>query len=380
MGPYFFIYALSTISMVLSEYFGNKSIYLKKLFVVISILSLGVFLGFSNIDVGIDKVVYANDIFSQATTTISLKKLFWLNANVEKGYLFFNWVVGAFTNNIHFFYFIYGICICSMFYFALKLFNDNFSLSFSWLLFLIMFFPITLCLFRQSIAVALVSLSISLCINKKKQLIPIILIVIATQFHSSAVIGFVFFLIVCLFEKKNLNFKNQFVFLLILAMIFRNASTVMPWLESVGLLNDRYVDYVNGFLANPNSPGIGISVIFIFLGLFYLKEMKEDRKFNIAYFLSIINIFIYPLESISAVLGRLGFYFKFFLIIYYCFLVKNVVKDKVINLKKASILAVLVLYLVFSNNNYVMGLRNQQEIGTFQIYPYESNVFKDLFQ
>lgn len=378
MFPYILIYIVSFSFIGLGGYFESKNKYLSILFIMVSLVSLATFAGISDIDVGVDKLTYANKVFYEASHINLFTTFIDMNSEIEIGYLIFNWVVALFVNSIQWYYFIYTLVVSYLFYLCIRLYKDYMNISFVWLIFLITLYPLLLCLFRQGVAIALVSLAISLQIIKKRKIAPAILILLAISFHSSGVIGILFFGIVYLLNKEQFNLKKQCILLIIIIIIMVQTSTILPALTSLGLLSTKYNDYANGFLGVEGTVGIGVSAIFLLIGLFYIKDIKRDKVFSIVYFFSIVNTFIYPLEQISAVLGRLGLYFKIFIAIYYAFMVRKTFVENKINIKKIVVGFLIVIYLITANNSFVLGLRNQADMGTFGIFPYESNIFDNL--
>lgn len=233
MGPYIFIYLVSTFFIMVSERFSKKNEHLKIFFVIISLLCLAAFFGLSNVDVGADKLTYANKLFMEATNT-PLKSYLSSNNQVEIGYAIFTWIIGIFTENIHWFYFVYSLCVSSLIYISLKMYKNMINLTFAWFLFLVMIFPVTMCLFRQGLAVALVSYATSRYIIKDKFLSSTILIFIAMQFHSSAILGVLLMLIIWFLKKENIGFKSQIFALIIVGLVFLYVSILLPWLYNVG--------------------------------------------------------------------------------------------------------------------------------------------------
>lgn len=383
MIPYLSIYIVSSMFMGISMSINNENtakIAVKKIFSLISILSLVFFVVLSDNSVGIDRIIYVEPIFKNTVSLSNLNFLIQAYPDVEKGYLLFNWIISKISTSIYFYYFVYSFIVNLCFYYALKLFNREINFLIAWFFYLTIFFPVTLCLFRQSLAVAFVTLGIAVFYKKKKILIPLILISLAISIHSSAMIGIVFMIVIYFLELTKYKLSIQVAMLFILMLFSGSIKLLLPYLIKVGILSAKYTNYANGFLGTEQESIIGLSIVFIFIGLLYIKEIKNNSTFNFIYFFSILSFFVIPLNDISAVIGRLGFYFKFFLILYYSFLVKNVFLEKKIYLKKFLVAALLVIYIVTSSNNFILGLKSQEDPGTFRLYPYSSTVLKELFE
>ena len=380
MIPYLIVYIVSYTFIWFATKLKEKSIYLSYWLTISSLLSLATFAGLSNLNVGVDKLTYANKIFYEATTIHSFKEFININDGIEIGYLILNWIIGLFISNIHWYYFIYTLIVCILFYCSINLLGEHLNVPFQWFIFLTTFFPLTLCLYRQSLAAALITLAIALQVVKDYKLIPIGLVCLAILFHSSAAIGLVFFVLIYLINKGEIKLKKNTLLLVIVLIFMYNASLILPYLSRMSLISTKYSDYVNGFLGVENPISIGVSSVFLIFGLFFLKDMKNSKIFSTAYFFSIINAFIYPLEQISSVIGRLGLYFKIFLALYYGFLISRSIKGNKINIKKSMIAILIITYIFTSNNNFILGLPNQEGRGTFDIYPYKSDIIDNFLR
>lgn len=378
MISYLIVYIVSFTFIWLAIKLKEKSAYLSYWLTIASLLSLATFAGLANVDVGVDKLTYANKVFYQANTIHSFKEFVNINDGIEVGYLILNWIISLFISNIHWYYFIYTLIVCILFYYSITLFQQYLNIPFQWFLFLTTFFPLTLCLYRQSLAAALITLAVSLQVTKDYKLISIGLVGLAMLFHSSAAIGLVFLLLIYLINNGEIKYKKNISLLVIVLIFMYNATMILPSLSNMSLISAKYSDYVNGYLGVENPISIGVSSVFLIIGLFYLKEMKKSKIFSIAYFFSIINTFIYPLEQISSVIGRLGLYFKIFLALYYGFLINKSINGSKFNIKKSLVGVLIIIYIITSNNNFILGLPNQEGRGTFDIYPYKSDIIENF--
>lgn len=171
MLPYIFIYSLSTFLICISELIHVKDMItqtLKVIFVLLGISVLGLFVAFSSDLVGTDRLGYVVPIFSSAVQFQSFKSLSASYPSVEFGYLFFNWIVAKITPNIMVFYYTYTVIISGLFYLSFNLVRKKINFIISWMLYLTMFFPAIMSLFRQSIAVSLVTFASILLYKEEK--------------------------------------------------------------------------------------------------------------------------------------------------------------------------------------------------------------------
>lgn len=373
MVIYFIAYILSIIFIFFSQSIKKKSAMLKYMLALCAIVVLSGLSGLSSYTVGTDKLGYVNPIFFSAQQFNSLTALKGLFPNIESGYLLFNIIISRVIGNIQFYYFISTFIICFLFYISLTFFEDQINIVLAWFVYLAVFFAVTFCLFRQGLAVSFVTFALCIYIKygKNKILYSILMIFLGISFHFSAVFGFFLLALIIFIRKFGSHGDKRIIIIGSILIICLNASYILPMLIRLGVLSNKYKDYANGFLGT-DSTSIGFSIFFIFFSIFIWKNIKDNELFNISFILAIVNVGISNLESISSVLGRLSLYLKIFLIIYYCLLVKN---QYFFNIKrdilKACFLILLISYLMFSNNGYIFGIKNQEGLGTFGLYPYE---------
>ncbi len=170
---------------------------------------------------------------------------------------------------------------------------------------------------RQAVAVSLFILAIDYII-KKKVLKYLILILIATLFHTSAAILFPFILLA--FVNWTIKWKHLFILfvLFMIPILFVNET----FQQVNAVVNQYFIDYTyyterTDFIENPNiRPGFILNVLIYFVIIYY-SLYETDFRNNILFKIIFIFLLIVPLGFSIQLIGRLNFYLlPAFLVIY----------------------------------------------------------------
>lgn len=124
--------------------------------------------------------------------------------------------------------------------------KDRASIHIMMLVYMLLFFPISLNVMRQSIAAAWLLLALVSFLDKN-YLKAAILTLLSTYFHGSVLIGVVLFAVVYfLFTNRNKALKAAFLFsaLILSYLILSRWRALATWVISEGILTDEYSSYI----------------------------------------------------------------------------------------------------------------------------------------
>lgn len=160
--------------------------------------------------------------------------------------------------------------------------------------------------FRQAFAIAICLFALE-AIQKKKNLLAILLILFATLFHQTALV----FLPVIFLSGRKLNSKNIFFFSVFMLIIAFSLDRILP---SANELFD--MEYGDGGAPSVIGGLINIAVYIIafillankYKATFDFKE-KEMDKLSIIVFLSIIGFVLYVCRFSALAMERVAYYF-----------------------------------------------------------------------
>lgn len=164
------------------------------------LLVLCLFAGMRAETVGTDILVYAKPAFEKALLSSSMSDFMATVTSLEPLYKFIMYVCAKATHSFVLFLFITQLLVLLPLVYASVLNRGNISIANSMAIFLLMYYPMSFNIMRQSIAASWFLLAV-VCFfcNKKKN--GIVFSLVSIIFHTSAVIGFGFFLIVYLVMK-----------------------------------------------------------------------------------------------------------------------------------------------------------------------------------
>lgn len=379
MFPYFICFSIALTFSKISEIFRLKNISLYYLFMMLSILVLAIFSGIRNLNVGTDIGVYGQSTFYIATNSNNFSQMMNFSSGIELGYNFINYIVSRFTSNLNVLLFTVSLITNTAAYLSFVNFRKSTSVVLSLLTYLMLFYGLTLCLLRQSLAISLVLLAISYYMSTNKIKIPIILISLAVTFHSSGWFGGIFLIFVYwLSNGKGKKLSKLFtLYFVSLILILTSVNIIFNVLYSVGLFSEKYSQYFGGNLSIVNyTSGISINNLYrlVFLiGYFFIYSiLKKENDKAILLLLScvILDFLILFLKGTGGQsVARIGMYISWFCSIAYFAPIKYI-KD-VSTKRILTYLYIIVLTIVFINSTL------HQPIGGsgYGIYPYSSILF-----
>lgn len=350
--------------MYIGEYFRKKyNKYSAFIWYLLGIMILVILASKRSIEVGSDTGLYRS-FFYDALNSKFTDYYFWVHHinEVEIGYTLFNYAVSRFTSNVIIFQGCCAFLIEFNIFLALFKLKDKVNIATGWLVFAFLFYPTTLNITRQCIALSLVFLGYSFT-YEKRYLKGIIITIIAILFHKTAIIAL--FLMEMGFTLINSNKKNIRKLIIIYSLITMIFPYFMYLLEIRGLFNFKYSNYF--------SSGSSLSIIYAFLMrlpfdifiLYLWIKNKNNIKANNIWFMFLVlqDTLVLPLQQMSAILGRLMLYFGVSKIFVYPLICKKIANNKnkyILYNCLLIIYAAIIFYLqvIVANNN--------------QVYPYTS--------
>lgn len=310
-----FIFTLITIFISERLYIKNKK-KLSKIFFISSFLIPCIISGVRSTEIGADVKSYFLVLYNCYNKGMSL--IDGMNiANVEFGYSFIMYLASKF-HNIHFSLFINQFLVSLPIYaLAIDLRRKNkekkyYIMTFIVFIYLTTFYSLSLNLLRQSIAISLVVYAYYSYINKNTKK-GLILIILASLFHISALVGLLTFLIDYICKKYK---KNRILFLILLFCIM--ITFVLGFEQILKILPLKYSYYIGSKYDNSSFSIMSIvkKIIWIIPSMLYLDKIKDKKSDDYSQFLSYVSILIidfilYFMSIQLSSAGRLGYYFLY---------------------------------------------------------------------
>lgn len=336
---------------------GSLTINAKKLYMIIVFFPLLIVSALRSVNIGNDTDTY-HYIFNISTYT-SFNDFIEMNAHRwEKGFLAFTKLISSISDNPQVLIAISSII--SLFFVGRFIYLYSKKPALSVFLFITMrFYFFFMSNIRQSIALGLILFSYDFI--KKKKIIPFsIVILIAAQFHSTAIVFFLAYFI----DKIKYSKKYLIGSVLITGLIFIEFDSFMKIILTVS--PDKYMNYVNTSyyidatnVANVANFATTLAVLFL---SYMFKYYKNSDKSEISFYYLLVAVCLGLLSIKFGMLSRIQHYFYIFSIV----LIPNMMtksNDKYTKL----ITGFIIVICFFLYHLIILALRPEWQ----NVYPYE---------
>ena len=249
---------------------------------IISVLPIVILGGLRTVDMGWDTQLYAVPVFEDVKRMDLSQLSKYINIRgMEPGFIALIYILAKIYSNINFVLFgLISIISYSVLYYAYEN-KEKSSIVFALFLYEMVLYPITYSTLRQCTALALIFVA---CIKfmDKKYFKAIILVVLSNYFHSSSYMAVLLFLIIFINDSKSIPEKGKkwmyVISLLITGISVVCYESVMKYLWSIGILNDKYISYL-GSKFQSETVSVRWPLLFtnylIFLSEHYILEVKQ---------------------------------------------------------------------------------------------------------
>lgn len=276
--------------------------------------------GFRGYDVGQDTIGYKEGVEYYFTYGTQM----W-NHTFSDGYGLFTRSVLTICNNYTFLLVVEAIIICGLFSIRLWDYRNDCSLGFAMFVYATVEYPLSLCLTCQCLAIAIVFFA-SRYLDRGRPLIFLILMVIASLIHVSALVGFAMFALY-LFKlegkTKSLRYIKMLAFIVLL----------VGGVAAGMVLVDRYARY------SVNESSLGLMVVaqlivlmgaLMITGFFSSRDTRKLLQENTGFALPlyVLGIALSASSYIIANAGRIAYYFTIYGPIVFGSMVKDSGKSK----------------------------------------------------
>lgn len=328
-----------------------------KLFWSISMMILIFIMGFRDPAVGVDDASYIHNY--NLANSMSFND-YYLAHTTEPGFYFLLRIVNLIFNDYQWLFILSTIITIACFYKSISFEIENISLSLTVFIFASTQYFYYFGIVRMGIAVAIISVAYRYIIQDKKKKF-ILLVLLATMFHYSALFAFIALFIKFNSEKqfkKNTLLKIMIVIPLsfygvrffIYPLI--TASRYQGYIESVGSISLGFISSSLPFL--------------ILFTCFYNRLTLKKKNYQFYYFLFIIKLFTEIFSPIIGI-GRMVWYVNLSL----CFLLPAVIRITDDRIIKMMVFLITIFYCVIYSYYAYFG---DSFRGTFML-PYKNIIF-----
>lgn len=304
MVSYVVICLVSYFFFYLSDYIKNRKNSVEAWIVgFVGILIISIFAGVRNLNVGIDIGVYGKNIF-ESTVMYGPKEAIRLYSRwADVGFVYFTYLISLFTSNFNVYLGVLEFFIqLSFFSFFRKFMNINLP-SLAMLLLNIITLAWSMCMLRQTLAIAIVIWFFYFLVNKK-YLSAILFASISMLFHSSVILvifieGILFFY--SLFKEK-ISQKRLLILVIIITFILGYVLYEYPAVINI-IIEDTT-------LSNIQTNNYGSPVrLFIFLApILYFRAINKKRfvQNNFDYYLYLLCLSVLAFSWLSGINYSIG--------------------------------------------------------------------------
>lgn len=298
MIPYMILLFLIALFLLLNKNLDSRKSYL----LLIMIFLMSIFSSIRGIDVGTDNFMYENIYESFNVDSLSSLKDSRFYEITEKGFVYLSYTFNYLGLGYRSFLFFLNFLYLYIFWVISKKISINNEIT--WFIFVCFgYFTFIFNGLRQGVAVILCMLAFYFYKNKKI-LMPSLLIVFASSFHTSCLVFFIIPFIIYGTDRVRLFLISIWTFFVIFALPYL-------FILAEGISN-RYSDY-SEFKTENSGAGAVIFLFLNFIIFLYYFSKKEDEDFKIyltIFYFGLVVAFSSFFNGYSASgLMRLSFYF-----------------------------------------------------------------------
>lgn len=240
------IYIATFLISFLCMYLGRKSKYKIPRYIgsLAAIILPSALAGLRDFSIGTDINEYGNAWF-RFSIQYHYDLLFFLKfavgSDIGALYALLNYIISSITDNVHWFYFALSLLTNVIVVKALDDNEDIIDPSFGYLSYLFLFYNLSLNAMRQSVAIALILYGYKY-IKEKKNIRYLIVVLVATMFHSSAVAAVTLLVIGLLSNGKQKLVTKSLMLALCFGFVLFFPQIIKIFVNT-GIISTRYFAY-----------------------------------------------------------------------------------------------------------------------------------------
>lgn len=348
---YFIFFAASATFLYMGQKYRSKTLTVFGLLIPILVAAL-------RYDTGIDYLNYVSISDQLSTLSISEFAQSIYSSLYEPSLFLFSHISRAYLGNDIILFALYATIIIVPFYFAIKRINPKY-VWLSTLLYLLIYFAPSMNAVRQYAAISVTFFATIFYVYshrfqyRHKLLIFILLVLLATTIHSSAICMLVMPIVYWLAQKLS-HFSSLRITLYLVIISAVAVCLIFPILlniDQIPFLN-RYSHYISWIgTSTAPVPNLIPKLVPVLLGIYFISRLKALDKNR--------NVFFYSLSYITLASSLLGFvipygyrlsdYFFIFQIPLFIAIIQTAVSSKQRHFYILAIITYAVIYFIYSS-------------------------------
>ena len=284
------------------------------IFFILAILFPSLLAGFRDDTVGHDVLAYVTPCFNNILEINDWELLvpYIILSDLEVFYIIFNFIITRFTDDIFWLYFAQQSIALFLVLLTCEKLKHEINGPVVYLLYLLFFYCISLCIVRQAFAVSIIFFSFYYILNNKR-IKFLLCAIIAMLFHNSAVFAIVIFFLYqyAINQKRPISFMKQSLLITIGFSFVLLFPVIISFLLDIGLINSKFERYID----TEDRVHIIDLVITLILYLFTIFAPKMYAHNNVLKIFVIVTSFLILCGQYNDVATRVTIYFTLFIIV-----------------------------------------------------------------
>lgn len=334
----------------------------------IALLLPSILAGVRDFSIGTDVLVYGNLWFEYAVSdTDFMHYVTWGTlSGIDLIYCIINYIVARFTDNVHWFYFVFSLITTGVIYKSAEDNKDIVEPYFVMLAYYLLFYNQSLNMLRQSLALVIVACSFSY-IRRNQYLRFALCAVLATLAHRSAIVV-ILLLIIYKIVNSQVRILGKAIVLIGGLIALFGINYIYSAFVNIGLLTTRYESYFDtqqrgGFYVHL----VLLCAPYLTLMYFFIKQRLYDKSVRdtingLKYYL-LFSAIVGCVSIRMTYMSRIVLYFDIMLIFTVPLIANNLSKILAINGKNMNKIFLAMWMLVYWGIVYV--IRNSGETFPF---------------
>lgn len=355
---YFATFCLSGFLFQITKYVENR--YIKQIVNAAAFMIPVLLSAFRGIDVGKDTSYYAYPVYKVAQTYNRFSDFIGYDG-LEPAFLLLEYIGSKY---LHSFAFVLGMLqfiIDFCFYKVIKKTYGEDYLAINMMIFYLLIYGGTYNAMRQDVAVALMLLATTY-FAEKKYISTTLLSVLAVMFHTTAIIGLLFFVIYAIADKDKV-YKAINVLIVAFSFVLNIywESVFSTLFRYIVIWGDNYSDYLIYRKSGERNETVIICSIIALIIIYYANKKSESQWNKLLITISLISIFYQFVGEELNVASRMLLYPQAFLMMIFP-LARQIVHFRIGNEQSQWIISLLIFMFFFAIWFYSVIIHNSNSI------------------
>lgn len=222
----------------------TKDKFIRRFLLCISILLPSILGGLRDISIGTDTSGYTDFIWNYMNHLNITSDVIFNQLMTEPGFAFFSYILYEISDNFQFYLFGITLLITSLFFITGYLLRDKLNYVLFITVYCFAFYNMSYNMMRQLCTLGFEALMIAMII-KGKYKSAIIPLVLSCLFHSSGIISIAIYVVMYLYDKKNLSTKMTLLIIFVAFLLSFSYNSIVMSLISLGILDAKFMIYTS---------------------------------------------------------------------------------------------------------------------------------------